>query len=128
VVALTVVAAAVALALGEVLPKAVMRELANHAVFVLALPLRLSYYLLQPLVKLAAGSASLLTRLSGAPADSLAQFIQRDFEVIAQENKSGGELELDDEETELLSNVFAMNTIRVKESMTPRTDVLAVEE
>lgn len=128
VVALTVVAAAVALALGEVLPKAVMRELANHAVFVLALPLRLSYYLLLPLVKLAAGSASLLTRLSGAPADSLAQFIQRDFEVIAQENKSGGELELDDEETELLSNVFAMNTIRVKESMTPRTDVLAVEE
>lgn len=124
----TVVASIIVLVIGEILPKSLMRETANQAVFVLAVPLRISYYVLLPMVKLAAGTASLLVRLFRAEADSFAQFMRRDFEVIIQESKASGELELDEDESELLSNVFAMNTIRVKESMVPRTDVDAVEE
>lgn len=124
----TVIASFVVLIIGEILPKSIMRELANQAVFVLAVPLRVSYYLLLPLVKLASWSAALLVRLFRADADTFAQFIRRDFEVIIQESKASGELDLDEEESELLSNVFAMNSIRVKESMVPRTDIMAVEE
>jgi CBS domain containing-hemolysin-like protein len=124
----TLVASVLVLLLGEIIPKSLMREVANQAVFVLAVPLRASYYLLLPVVKLAAGAASLLVRLFRAEADAFAQFIRRDFEVIIQESKASGELELDEDESELLSNVFAMNTIRVKESMVPRTDIEAVEE
>jgi len=36
-------------------------------------------------------------------------------------------LDLDVEETTLLSNVFAMASIKVRESMVPRTDIVAVE-
>ncbi len=124
----TLVAGILVLLLGEILPKSFMREVANQAVFVLAIPLRVSYYVLLPMVKLAAGASSLLVRLFRAEPDVFAQFMRRDFEVIIQESKASGELELDDDESELLSNVFAMNTIRVKESMVPRTDVEAVEE
>lgn len=124
----TVVASIIILLVGEILPKSLMREAANHAVFYLAVPLRITYYVLLPMVKLAAFSASLLVKLFRAEADSFAQFIRRDFEVIIQESKASGELELDEDESELLANVFSMNTIRVKESMMPRTDVVAVEE
>lgn len=124
----TLIASIVILLFGEILPKSLMREAANHAVFYLAIPLRITYYVLLPMVKLAALSASLLIKLFRAEADTFAQFIRRDFEVIIQESKASGELELDEDESELLSNVFSMNTIRVKESMMPRTDVVAVEE
>ena len=124
----TVIASFVVLVFGEIIPKSIMREVANHAVFVLAVPLRVTYYVLLPMVKIAAWASSLLLRLFRADADTLAQFIRRDFEVIIQESKASGELELDEEESELLANVFAMSSIRVKESMVPRTNVMAVEE
>jgi CBS domain containing-hemolysin-like protein len=124
----TVIAGFIVLIIGEILPKSLMRETANHAVFYLAIPLRVSYYILLPMVKVAAYSASLLIRLFRAEADTFAQFIRRDFEVIIQESKAGGEWELDEDESELLSNVFAMNAIRVRESMMPRTDIVAVDE
>lgn len=123
----TVIASVIVLLVGEIIPKSVMREVANHAVFVLAVPLRLTYYVFLPMIKLASWTSTLLVRLFRADADSFSQFIRRDFEVIIQESKTSGELELDEEESELLSNVFAMNTIRVKESMVPRTDIMAVE-
>ena len=124
----TLAASLLVLLFGEILPKSVMRETANRAVFLLAPPLRLSYYVLLPLVKLAAGAASLLVRLLRVKVDSFTQFIRRDFEIIIQKGRESGELDLDEDETELLSNVLAMNTIRVKESMVPRTEIEAVEE
>lgn len=124
----TVIASLLVLVLGEILPKSIMREVANQAVFVLAIPLRVSYYLLLPMVKVASWTSSLLVRAFKADADSFDQFIRRDFELIIEESRASGELDLDEEGSELLSNVFAMSTIRVKESMVPRTDILAVEE
>lgn len=124
----TLIASVLVLVFGEIVPKTVMRDVANHAVYLLAVPLRISYYLLLPMVKLAAGASSLLVRLFRAEADAFAQFMRRDFEVIIQESKASGELELDEDESELLANVFAMSSIRVKESMVPRTDIESVEE
>ncbi|MEX0746726.1 MAG: hemolysin family protein [Rhodothermales bacterium] len=124
----TIVASAIVLIFGEILPKSLMREVANHAVFFLAVPLRIAHYVLLPMIKVAALSSSMLVRLFRADADTFAQFLRRDFEVIIQETRAGGDLELDEEESELLSNLFAMNTIRVKESMAPRTEIEAVEE
>lgn len=124
----TLIASVVILLFGEIIPKSIMREAANHAVFYLAIPLRIAYYLLLPMVKIAALAAGLFIRLFRAEADSFAQFIRSDFEVIIQESKASGELELDEDESAILSNVFSMNAIRVKESMVPRTDMVAIEE
>ena len=54
--------------------------------------------------------------------------MRRDFELIIEESMQKGELDLDLEESELLSNVLALNSIRVKESMIPRTEVKAIED
>ena len=124
----TVIAAFVMLLIGEILPKSIMREVADRVVFVLAVPLWVTYALLHPLVKLAGWTSQLLVRLLRADAVPLSQFLRRDFELIIEKGRASGALELDEDETEILSNVFDLYTMRVKESMTPRTDIIAVDE
>jgi putative hemolysin len=123
----TIIASMIVLLFGEILPKSIAREVADRAVFVLALPLQATYYILLPLIKLASGAATLLMRSFGVESDSMTQFLRRDFEVIIKESR-GGDIKLERDETELLSNVLALANIRVKESMVPRTDIIAVEE
>jgi CBS domain containing-hemolysin-like protein len=124
----TAIAAVVVLLFGEIIPKSFMREFANRSVFVLAVPLRVCYFVLLPLISLARWSAAGLMRFMKTDSESLSQFMRRDFELMIEESKRAGDLDLDEEESTLLSNVFAMGSVRVKESMVPRTDLIAVEE
>ena len=124
----TFIASLIVLLFGEILPKSILREVANRAVFILAVPLKITYYLLLPMVKLAGWTATGVTKLIRADAATFSQFIRRDFEIVIQESRESGELDLDEDESALLTNVFALSSIRVKESMVPRTDVVAVDE
>ncbi len=124
----TLLASTIVLVFGEILPKTVIREVANRAVFIMALPLRITYMLLLPLIKVSGWSAAALIKVLGADADSFSQFMRRDFELMIEESKKSGQLDLDEEESMLLSNVFSLGMIRVKESMVPRTEIEAVDE
>lgn len=124
----TLIASLLVLFFGEILPKSVLRRMPSRAVFVLAVPLRFTYLLLLPIIKVAGWMASFVARIFSADADSLSQFMRRDFELMIQEGKASGTLEIDEDESVLLSNVFALSSIRVKESMAPRTNVVAVDE
>lgn len=124
----TLVGSAVVLVFGEIIPKSVMRQVASHAVFWLAVPLRVFYFILLPLIKVAGFAANVIIRFANGDDTTFSRFIRRDFELMIEESKLSGELDLDEEETALLSNVFAMSSIRVKESMVPRTEIAAVEE
>lgn len=124
----TIVASVVVLLIGEVLPKSIMREVANRAVFWLAFPLRMTYYLLLPLILISRWTASALMKAVRIDSNSFSEFIRRDFELLIEESKRTGELDLDEEESTLVSNVFAMGTIKVRESMMPRTNMIALEE
>ncbi len=121
----TTIASVVVLMFGEIIPKSIARETANRAVFVLGLPLRLFYYALWLLVKVAGGASGLLARLFRADAEDFAQFIRRDFEILLQENRDI-EVRRDDED-DVLSNVLALGTLRVREVMVPRPDIAGVE-
>ncbi len=124
----TLVAAVVVLLIGEILPKSLLREPPERAVFALAGPLKLTYWLFLPLIKLAGWTSNALVRLFGAPQQSVQQFLRRDFEIVIRESRETGGLDLDEEETEILTNVFELRTLRVKDSMIPRTEIQAVEE
>lgn len=125
-VAQTAVAALLVLLLGEIIPKTFMREWSDRAVFILAIPLSITYVLLLPLVLVTGWTSQLLLKLLGAKRMLLSQFPRRAFERVIEENLERGSLDLDAEESEILSNVFELHSKRVKESMTPRTEMVAV--
>ena len=124
----TTVAAIIVLFISEIVPKSIMREIPNRAVFMLAIPLRLTYIILWPVIALAGFLANALSRVFGTETGSLPRLLRRDFELLIQRGRGDGVLDLDEEGQTILSNVFAMDSIIVKESMIPRTNAEAVED
>ncbi len=124
----TVIAGVIVLFISEIIPKSVMREIPNRAVFVLSLPLQVTYVVLWPIIALAGLLASGLTKAFRSEQGTLPKILRRDFELLVKPGGTDGVLDLDEEEQTILSNVFAMDSITVKESMIPRTEVQAVED
>ncbi len=124
----TLIAAIIVLLIGEILPKAIMRETATRAVFFLALPLTVTYIILLPLIQVVSWTSQLLLRKLGEASDQLTRFSRRALEQIIEENVERGSLDLDAEETELLTNVFGLHGKRAKVCMTPRTEIVAISE
>ena len=125
----TLIAATIVLLIGEILPKTThCGKLANRAVFFLIIPLAITYVLLLPLVLLVGWTSQLLLKGFGDGPNHFAQFSRRTFEQMIEENVERGSLELDAEETEMLTNVFGLHAKRVKVCMTPRTEIVAISE
>ena len=124
----TVIAAVVVLIVGEVIPKSLLRQPSGGVLFALAAPLWLTYWVFWLPIKLAGWVSGGLVRLVGGEPDTLQQFLRRDFELVIRESRETGTLDLDEEGSEILSNVFELRSLRVKDSMVPRTDIVAVEE
>ena len=124
----TIIASTIILIFGEIIPKSLFREPADQVVFAAAVPLKLTYWLFLPIIKVAGWTSSLLVRLTGVEAQTFQQFLRSDYEAVVRESRESGTLDLDEEESEILSNVFELRHLRVKDSMVPRTDVEGVEE
>ena len=124
----TIIASTVVLIFGEIIPKSLFREPADQVVFAAALPLKLTYWLFLPIIKVAGWTSQLLVRLLGVEAQSFQQFLRSDYEAVVRESRESGTLDLDEEESEILSNMFELRSLRVKDSMVPRTDVEGIEE
>lgn len=124
----TLVASFLVLVVGEIIPKTIFREIADRAVFWLSVPLRIFQVLLFPLVTLAGISAQSLMRLTGQRDQPFQGFLRRDFELIMEETAAEGSLALDEDEREMLSNALNLASVRVKDSMVPRTDVVAISD
>jgi putative hemolysin len=124
----TLIASTVILLFGEIIPKSLFREPADRVVFAAAIPLKLTYWLFLPIIKVAGWTSSLLVRLMGVEAQTFQQFLRSDYEAVVRESRESGTLDLDEEESEILSNMFELRNLRVKDSMVPRTDVEGIEE
>ncbi len=123
----TLIASTVVLIFGEILPKSIAQQLAGRAIFVLAPPLKVFHRSLGYVVRFCEWIANVLIRMTGQHKKPAEAFLRRDFEVMIRDSKERGTLELDEDESTLLTNVLELDTVRVKESMVPRTDIEAVE-
>ncbi|CAN5616406.1 hemolysin family protein [soil metagenome] len=124
----TIIATSLVLVFGEIIPKTLLREPSDAVLMAIAAPLKVTYWLLLPIIKLAGWASSWLVKLAGADADSLRRFMRRDLEVLVRESRESGALDLDEEESELLENVLELRNLRAKNSMIPRTSIEAVHE
>ncbi len=126
----TFIASLIIMLFGEILPKAIFRAQADIMVNVIALPLRLFYWILRPLIALANGSSNILIKWLVPDAEKTEQFYRRqDVELIVKElRESGGSEDIDEDDSEILHNVLELSNMRVKESMIPRIDIEAVDK
>lgn len=124
----TLVASAVIFLFGELIPRSLFRETADRMVFAAAVPLKLAYGLFLPVIKIAGWTSSVLVRLTGVEAQTFQQLLRSDYEAVVRESRESGALDLDEEESEILTNMFELRNLRVKDSMVPRTDVEGIEE
>lgn len=123
----TVVATVFVLFFGEILPKSIARQTANRAIFLVALPLKVFYYVLLPFNKISGWVSLGLLRLFGQKGEDSKRAFRREIEATIRESTTTGQIELDEQHSQLLSNVFRINKLRVKDSMVPRTAIEGVD-
>lgn len=125
-IAQTAIASFFVLLFGEIIPKSLAREPALGVVFAVAVPLRITYWLFLPMVTVARWLSRRIAAALGVSGEALQLFMRRDYEAVIREGRLTGRLQLDEEESAILSNVFEFQATRVKDVMVPRTEIEAV--
>lgn len=125
----TVVASVIIMIFGEILPKALFRIHADWWVKIIAVPQQICNWLFRPLIVLANIASNLIIKLVQPDSEPAEQIFRRqDVELIFKELRDTGGSDLDKEDSEILHNVLELSNKRVKESMIPRTEIVAVEK
>ena len=116
--------AAIILLFGEILPKTIMRKYANFGLLMLSPFLKLSYYLLLPIILILrqTGWMSISDRFSVSDEE---QEEKRDDIQHAYEQVDDPEA-IESDQKEMISNVFDFRESSVYEAMTPRTEISAI--
>jgi CBS domain containing-hemolysin-like protein len=113
------------LVFGEMVPKAIFREHATRLFPRLSFSLRGAYFLLYPLIMVVDGISSVILRSLGVNLGQRHFFSKENVEFLLRESGKEGVLEPD--EREIISGVFAFGETAVREVMTPRTEIVAIE-
>lgn len=126
----TVIASILIMIFGEILPKALFRSQADFMVKVVTIPMRLINWVLKPLIYLTNATSGMLVRaLDMGSERSEKVFRRQDMESIFRElSDSGGGEDFDREDSEILQNVLDLSNKRVKETMIPRTEIVAIDK
>ncbi len=126
----TIIASVVILIFGEILAKAIFRSQADFFVKMIAFPLRITNWILWPLILIADWMSAMLVKLLKIENEkSSKNYRLQDMAIIFRElSESGGSHEIDQDDTELLQNVLELTNKRVRETMVPRTEIVAVEK
>ena len=112
--------------LGELAPKSIAIQKPVATTLKVAVPLRLFYWLLMPLIFVFNGLANFLLKLIGIhPHPNDANHSSEELQYLLDKGKESGALNIS--EHELIKNVFDFNERIVKNIMVPRTKIIAVE-
>ena len=116
--------AIVILLFGEILPKSIMQRYANLGLIILSPILKFSYFLFLPIIFLLKQTGWMnVTERFSKTAEELEE--KRDDIQHAYEQVDDPEA-MEDDQKEMISNVFDFRESKVSEVMTPRTDISAI--
>lgn len=119
------VSTVIILFLGELIPKYLGRELGTGLFIFYAIPLRIIYFILFPLVKLVSGFTSLISKDNNT-SDSFSQIAMReDLQLLIAESENAGKV--NKKEGTAIRKLIEMRDQRVNEAMRPRTEIVGVE-
>ena len=116
--------AIIILLFGEILPKSIMQRYANLGLIILSPILKSSYFLFFPIIFLLRQTGWMnVTERFSKTAEELEE--KRDDIQHAYEQVDDPEA-MEDDQKEMISNVFDFRESKVNEVMTPRTDISAI--
>lgn len=125
----TILASVIIMIFGEILPKALFRIHSDWTMRLISVPQQVFHWLFKPLIVIADMASDLIIRMINPEIDRSGQVFRRqDVELIFKELRDTGGSDLDKEDSEILHNVLELSNKRVKESMIPRTDMVAIEK
>jgi CBS domain containing-hemolysin-like protein len=112
--------------IGELAPKSIAIQKPIATTMKVAIPLRIFYWLLMPLIFVFNGLANFILKLIGIePHPSEHSHSSEELQYLLEKGKESGALNLS--EHELIKNVFDFNERIVKNIMVPRTKIIALE-
>ncbi|MBC9914747.1 hemolysin family protein [Chitinophaga varians] len=111
---------------GELAPKSMAIRKPLPTTMAVALPLRFFFVIFRPFIWLLNGLANSILRLIGlTPAGESEIHSEEELKLIISESQEGGAIE--ETERELIQNVFEFDDSRVKEILTHRKDISALD-
>lgn len=123
-VLITLIVSYFSIVIGELVPKRIALSSAESVSKVVAGPLKVFQKVAGPLVRFTAASANLIARLMGVKsADERQEVSEEEIRFIVADNE-----ELDDDEKRMIHEVLDLGDATAVEAMTPRVDVIAVED
>ena len=125
VVIATVISTVALVILGEIIPKSVAVRKAEPVAFLYSHPLKWTEYLLWPFVVILQGITRGVNALLGGSGEQ-PLITEGEFRTLIDIGEAEGEFE--HAEAEMLENVFQFGDRQVREVMTPRTEMVAIQQ
>lgn len=126
----TVISTLIILVTGEFLPKTLFKINPNLVLNVCALPLFICYIILYPISKFSSGVSYLFLRLFGMKVNKEASakaFGKVDLDYFVQSSIDNAESEETlDTEVKIFQNALDFSTVKIRDCIVPRTEVVAV--
>ena len=125
IILITIVLSFFTLVFGELVPKRLAMKNYEKISFATIGVIRAISIVTAPFVKLLTSVTNAISKLFGVNEQDEETVTEEEIKMMIDEGEEKGTIE--QEEKELLNNVFAFNDIIVSEVMTPRTDIFAIE-
>ena len=126
----TIISTLIILVTGEFLPKTLFKINPNFALNVCAIPLFFCYVILYPISKFASSISHLFLRMGGLKItkdDSAKAFTKIDLDYFVQSSiDNANSREELDAEVKIFQNALDFSTIKTRDCIVPRTEVVAV--
>ena len=128
----TLISTLIILVTGEFMPKTLFKINPNFTLKIFALPTFICYIVLYPISKFASGISSILLRLTGTKINKEASdkaFTKVDLDHFIQSSIQDVENEEEiNPEVKIFQNALDFSSIKVRDCMVPRTEIIAIED
>ena len=122
---ITIVVAYITLVLGELVPKRMALQKSDKIAIFAAKPMSFVSKIAYPIVKLLTSSTNLIVKLLGGSITYDSQQItEEEIRLMINVGEEKGVIQ--ETETEMINSIFEFDDTVVKEVMTPRTDIIAI--
>ena len=128
----TIISTLIILVTGEFVPKTLFKINPNFTLNLLAIPTFICYVILYPISKFASGISGILIRLTGTKINKEASekaFTKVDLDHFIQSSiQDASNNEEINTEVKIFQNALDFSSIKVRDCMVPRTEIIAIED